>query len=411
MRRKIAVVCQRYGLEVNGGAEYYAREIAERLADRYDVDALTTCAISYVTWKNEYEPGVDRLNGVTIRRFACPEERSKRFGDINAQIMQDPHPSRQLQEDWLRAQGPYCPDMIEYLRENLDSYDAVICVTYLYYPSSKAIAVAGKKAIFIPTAHTEPYLYFPYYRDAFTKCGGFVFLTHEEADLVHKTFHNEQIPYEICGVGVDVPKNVDAQAFKKKYGVDNYIVYVGRIDAGKGCDVLFRYFEEYKKRNKDRDVKLVLMGKEVLSVPKSDDIKALGFVSEEDKFAGIKGAKALMLPSHFESLSIAVLEAMKESVPVVVNGDCDVLRGHCIRSNAGLYYHNYFEFEGCLNYLYDHPETYKQMCVNAREYVDRDYQWDGIARKFDHIIETVCEETGKHTAEQAPEDTRTEGKE
>ena len=80
---------------------------------------------------------------------------------------------------------------------------------------------------------------------------------------------------------------------------------------------------------------------------------------------------------------------MRESVPVIVNGACDVLRGHCIRSNGGLYYRNYFEFEGCLNYLYDHPEEYSVMCGNARAYVDRDYQWSAIAKKFDRIIDTV----------------------
>lgn len=389
MSKKVAVICQRYGLEVNGGAEYYAREIAERLADRYEVEVLTTCAVDYVTWNNTYEAGVCNVNGIRVIRFPSEEPRSPHFGDIDTQLRSDPHPSMELQEKWLRAQGPYCPKLPAYLKEHLDEYDAVICVTYLYYPASKCIEVAGKKAIFIPTAHTEPYLYMSYYRDAFTKCGGFVFLTHEEADLVHKVFHNDSIPYEICGVGVDVPEKVDPEAFRKKYGVDDYIVYVGRIDGGKGCDVLFRYFAEYKKRNPQRAVKLVLMGKPVLPIPKDENIKPLGFVSEEDKFNGIRGAKALILPSQYESLSIAVLEAMRESVPVIVNGACDVLRGHCIRSNGGLYYRNYFEFEGCLNYLYDHPEEYSVMCGNARAYVDRDYQWSAIAKKFDRIIDTV----------------------
>ena len=66
----------------------------------------------------------------------------------------------------------------------------------------------------------------------------------------------------MCGVGVDVPADVSAERLKKKNGLDNYIIYVGRIDEGKDCPRLFKYFMEYKKRNKN-DLKLVLMGKAV----------------------------------------------------------------------------------------------------------------------------------------------------
>lgn len=42
----------------------------------------------------------------------------------------------------------------------------------------------------------------------------------------------------------------------------------------------------------------------------------------------------LILPSEFESLSMVVLEAMYLKTPVIVNGKCPVLRGHCTKSNG-----------------------------------------------------------------------------
>ena len=48
---KLAVVVQRYGADINGGAELHARYIAERLARHAEVEVLTTCARDYVTWR------------------------------------------------------------------------------------------------------------------------------------------------------------------------------------------------------------------------------------------------------------------------------------------------------------------------------------------------------------------------
>lgn len=389
MKKKIAIINQRYGLEVNGGSELYSRQIAEKLIAKYDVEVLTSCAVEYVKWSNYYNEGVEQINGVTVRRFKTLHEREpKVFSALDSMMLSNPHIEEEISEQWIEHMGPYCPDLVEYVDKHQDEYEAIIVVTYLYYTAVKSIVRIKNKAIFIPTAHQEPFIHFDMYKKVFGAADAYVFLTDEEKDLVHSIFHNENVPYEVMGVGVEVPEVVDSERFKKKYNLDNYLIYVGRIDEGKDCPRLFKYFIEYKRRVKS-DLKLVLMGKAVCDIPKSPDIISLGFVSEEDKFDGIKGAKALILPSKFESLSISVLEAMTLSVPVIVNGICDVLKGHCVKSNGGLYYKNYFEFEGCINYMMEHPEEYAIMCKNARKYVEDYFQWDDIMKKFDSIIERV----------------------
>ena len=389
MKKKIAIINQRYGLEVNGGSELYSRQIAEKLIAKYDVEVLTSCAVEYVKWSNYYKEGVEQINGVTVRRFKTLHEREpKVFSALDSMMLSNPHIEEEISEQWIEHMGPYCPELVEYVDKHQDEYEAIIVVTYLYYTAVKSIVRIKNKAIFIPTAHQEPFIHFDMYKKVFGAADAYVFLTDEEKDLVHSIFHNEDVPYEVMGVGVEVPEVVDSERFKKKYNLDNYLIYVGRIDEGKDCPRLFKYFLEYKRRVKS-DLKLVLMGKAVCDIPKSPDIISLGFVSEEDKFDGIKGAKALILPSKFESLSISVLEAMTLSVPVIVNGICDVLKGHCVKSNGGLYYKNYFEFEGCINYMMEHPEEDAIMCKNARKYVEDYFQWDDIMKKFDRIIERV----------------------
>ena len=87
MKKKILFVVQRYGLEVNGGAELHCRQLAERLKDEYNVSVLTTCAIDYVTWKNEYKEGIEYINGVKVIRKKVDFERNqKEFNKISAKL-------------------------------------------------------------------------------------------------------------------------------------------------------------------------------------------------------------------------------------------------------------------------------------------------------------------------------------
>ncbi|MBE6853421.1 MAG: glycosyltransferase family 4 protein [Ruminococcus sp.] len=387
--KRIAFVNQRYGTEVNGGSEYYTRLMAERLADRYEVEVLTTRALDYVTWENYYENDTEIINGVLVRRFKTDKKRAADFNAYNEKYLSclaKTGGDTAKEKIWFEKQGPVSSEFMEYIRSNSDKYDVFIFVTYLYYLTVMGLPEVSGKAILIPTAHEEPYIHFRCYRDFFRLPSGFIFLTDEEKELVHGLFDNADISWDVMGTGVDVPAKIDPESFKKRHGLDRYIIYVGRIDEGKNCPLLFRYFSEYKKRTGD-DLKLVLMGKPVCDIPESEDIISLGFVSEQEKFDGIAGAQMLVLPSRFESLSISVLEAMSLGVPVLVNGMCDVLKGHCIKSNGGLYYMNYFEFEGCLGYIRKNPRDLLAMGDNAEEYIEKNYRWDVITDRFSAFIE------------------------
>lgn len=390
--RKVCFVVQRYGLEVNGGAELLCRQMVERMKGRYDIDVLTTKAKDYVTWKNEYENDIDSINGVTVRRFRSDVERliNKAYLDFNHRALVTERTVENGRE-WVRRQGPYCPALVAYIRDHADDYEVFVFFTYLYYTTVCGLPEVCDKAILFPTAHEEPPIHQPVFEGLFSQVKYYFFNTAEEEALVGKLFGPlaAQTNNGCGGAGVDLPEHVDGERFKEAYGLDEYLIYVGRIETGKLCNVLFDFYRSFKARNK-RDIKLVLMGKSSLPIPKDPDIVNLGFVSDQDKFDGIAGAKALVNPSLHESLSIVVLEAMALRVPVLVNADCDVLEGHCLKSNAGLYYRNYFEFEACLNYILDHPETTRLMGDNGYRYVEENYRWDKIIDRLCDMVEMVA---------------------
>ncbi|MCM1244104.1 MAG: glycosyltransferase family 4 protein [Roseburia sp.] len=386
--KKICFVVQRYGLEVNGGAELLCRQMAERMVARCsEVHVLTTKAIDYITWKNEYADDEEVINQVEVHRFKVAHPRNKKeFDEINLKLI---HGMLKMEEEdeWMEKQGPATPELIQYLTEHASEYDIFIFFTYLYYTTVMGLPIVCDKAILVPTVHDEPALKMRIFDDVFLKPRGFVFNTEEEQKLTHERYHNAYIPNVLGGAGVELPADISGKRFCDKYNLKRYIVYVGRIDEEKGCNQLFRYFLEYKKRNK-MDLCLVLMGKPVIDIPQDDSIISLGFVDDQDKFDGMAGAELLVLPSEFESLSMVVLEAMSVRTPVMVYGKCPVLRGHCIKSNGAFFYNNFFEFEGQINYLLGHEEEKGVMIQNAYQYVQEHYQWDVI---LDRLVKMIMD--------------------
>ena len=389
MKKKILFVVQRYGLEINGGAELHCRQLAERLINDYDVSVLTTCAIDYVTWKNEYKEGIEYINGVKVIRKKVDFERNqKNFNKITEKLNNEKD-NISLGIEWQKSQGPHSSELIKYLKDYEDNYDVIIFLTYLYYTTYFGLQVAPQKSILIPTAHDEPPIYYNIFNSTFNLPKTILYSTTTEQEFVNKRFKNDHIRSDIVGLGVDINENSQNIDLREKFGIrDNYIIYVGRIDESKGCKEMFKYFLEYKKIY-NNNLKLVLAGKNVMEIPKNKDIIDLGFVSEEEKVNLIRKSELLILPSKFESLSLSTLEAMYLKVPVLLNGKCEVLKKHAILSNGGLYFNNKYEFIESLNFLIKNKEVRKKMGENGRRYVDENYKWGVVMRKLREGIEFI----------------------
>lgn len=388
MRKKIAIVNQRYGVEVNGGSEYYTRMLAEHLQNDYEVEVLTTTALDYDTWAPYYPAGVQKVNQINVRRFDVAKQRNiKYFSLVDRLIRNLPWFRRCLEPLWVRAQGPYCPELIHYIKEHKEEFDVFIFVTYLYYTSLAGIPEVKEKVVFVPTAHDEYCIYFHAYRKLFEGIKGIVYLTEDEQDFVQSLFHNRKISHCIAGTGIEVPENIDVANFLKKYEIDSeYIIYVGRVDVSKKCDELFEYFIKFRAQN-GRPLKLLFVGKVMMDMPQNDSIKMLGFISEDEKYAAIAGARALVMPSEYESLSLVVLEAMALGIPVIVNEACTVLKSHCSRSMAGISYREYMQFESALRFMLKDGSDYENMKTSGRHYVKENYCWTRTIEQYRKLID------------------------
>jgi glycosyltransferase involved in cell wall biosynthesis len=379
---KLAVVVQRYGADINGGAEQHARYIAQRLASHADVEVLTTCARDYVTWRNELPAGVERINGIAVRRFPVSREREPLdFGRRSHHVFERPH-SIADELAWLDSEGPTSPDLVRYLRRSGADFNYVLLFSYRYHHAWHGARVLAPRAILVPTAERDPAIGLSIFGPVFRGVRGIMYNSHEERAMIQAATGNEGVPGVVVGVGSDVPSRPDPDRFRRRHRIDRpFAIYIGRIDTNKGCAELFDYFQRYAMTF-PRGLDLILVGNAIIPVPPHHRIHHLGFLPDREKFDALAAADLLIMPSYFESLSMVALEAWALGRPVLANGRCDVLKGQCIRSGAGLYYESYPEFAETLYSLESNGPLHARLGLNGRDYFARHYAWPVIEQKY-----------------------------
>lgn len=384
---KLAFVVQRYGLEIAGGAEYHCRLIAEMLRDHAEVEVFTTCALDYVEWKNHYPAGETLLNGVRVRRFPVERQREiLRFAEASERIARPGH-SREDEEAWMDAQGPYAPALRDHVIQAAAAggYDALIYFSYRYWTTCRTLVPSKTPSILAPTAEDDGLYRLDLFRPPFLATSQFAFNSVEER-LMLETAMGRSLPGEIVGVGSALPAAMDGEAFRRRHGIEGpFLLYVGRIDLNKGCPELFDHFLRYRAETAS-PLQLVLIGRALLELPKDDSIRALGFLEDQEKWDALDACRALAIPSRLESLSMVTLEAFYARRPVVANAHCAVLRGQCRRSGGGLYYANYDEFREILSVLEGDASLRTRMGEAGHAYFETHYAWPVILEKYRRLI-------------------------
>jgi glycosyltransferase involved in cell wall biosynthesis len=411
MKKRIGLVVQRYGKEINGGAEVLARMITEKLSIKYDLTVLTSRAINYNTWKPELPEGLSTENGVKILRFNHTEKSTaKKIHNLNRgyrgrhlyqkfyrligkpkwylNLFPNAEPKEKSDYFWIENQGPATYDLPEYLKENENNFDVFIFITYLYYPSVAGLLTVPHKSIFIPTMHNEPAAYFPIFKKTMSAPKSLMFLTASEQKFSQGLFKIDHIRQDVMSVGIDPVSEIKDETIIKKFGIKGkYIIYVGRIDSAKGCKELLAYFADYLKDTK-ASLSLVLAGKNMIEPVLHENIIYAGFVSDEEKEQLTKHAEALIIPSKYESLSLVVLESFACKVPVIANGQCDVLKDHIELSKGGWLFTDKQSFYTAINEVLADKDN-KEKGEAGYDYVMNNFVWDKVLKAYDNAIEYV----------------------
>jgi glycosyltransferase involved in cell wall biosynthesis len=310
------------------------------------------------------------------------------FADLSDDVF-DGGAAADREQEWFRENGPDTPALLDHLRAHGREYDLVLFWTYRYFPSYFGLPLVADRAVLVPTAEEDPAIDLGVLLEYFDKPAGYIFMTPEERELVSSRALHPLRHSVVAGIGLEpVAGGVTSRAPIDRLGIPaDYLLYLGRVDRNKGCDALLENFQEYASTRPH--VTLVLAGPAKMQIPEHAQIRALGYVSEEVRSALLTHARALVVPSWYESLSIVLLEAWNHGIPALVNGRCKVLAGQVTRANGGLYYMFPAEFDEAADYLLTQRAERDAMGQQGMAYIEREYRWPTVINRVESLLDDV----------------------
>lgn len=374
----MAVVLPRYGAGLGGGAEALTKALIEHLGEHVGrIEVWTTCALDHRTWQNCLPRGVADENGITVRRFPVDERDVDTF--LKAEFAMRDGLQLTLDEQlvWL-AESVNSRELYQHILQHGCEFPVILLAPYLFATTFWGSLIYPERAIVIPCLHDEHYAYQHVFQAQFAQVRALVFNSQPEYELARRLYPSLRLERKsaVVGMGFERPRASVAAVRRER----PYLLYSGRKEQGKNLDLLLGYFESAKFAALD----LLLIGSGEIDFLKAfpANVIDLGFVSEEEKLALMRGAVALCQPSVNESFSIVIMEAWQQGTPVLVHGECAVTRHHVIQSGGGLYFSNAREFAAVVETIAGNAPLRRRLGECGEEYVRREYAWPRVIQRF-----------------------------
>jgi glycosyltransferase involved in cell wall biosynthesis len=186
--------------------------------------------------------------------------------------------------------------------------------------------------------------------------------------------------------------------FVRSIGADpgKYIVFLGRLVPEKCPDLLIQAFQALQSKN----WKLVLVGGNAGTESFLSQLYQLSAANPNIIFTGelrgarlaeiVRGAGMFILPSNLEGSPLALLEAMRENIPVIAS-DIEAHR-ELIQTDRGLLFSRgqFTSLRDCLQWALYHPSEMALMAERARKEILLHHTWPRVATDMTQIYESLC---------------------
>ena len=386
---RLAFVIPWYGIHCKGGAEIECRGLVDgirRQRPDIHIDVLTTCLKDFFSdWNHHfYQAGIHQED-VQVFRFPVLPCSRRKFDRLNHKLMNIPmeylrknshrtSPITSKQEVFYIKHMVRSQEMTNFIKKNEPKYDFFIFMPYMFATTIDGINAVPHKSIVIPCLHDESYAYMNIYHQSLNAARCQLFHVPAEQRLAQRLYNLPLHKQFLLGEKVSTPKKLaDPYIFQNEFDVDfPYILYSGRKISGKNLPLLIKWYLSSSLIN--HGIKLVLTGPgDSYQHLKNKGVIDVGFLSIPNLHSAMRGALCLCQPSINESFSIVLMEAWLQETPVLIYGECEVTRDHCIQSQGGLIFHDPKEFSAHILSLLHQPELRKKLGLNGSAYVRQNY--------------------------------------
>lgn len=417
---RFAFITPRYGADIAAGPEHACRLMAEQVCSRHDVDVLTTCARDPLSWKNEYSEGSDRVRGVLVRRFPVSQPHDdSAFGDLTRRLASSPR-SRPEEVDWSRQLGPSSAGLLEYLKRQHRSYDALVFYSLAHATTVDGVRIDPERSVLFPYLQLEPSLRFGLWPDVVRSVRAVGLVSESERTLL-RGYMGVRPHDEAVGIGIDPPPQLayprhqqdpadsvatedepasDVPAAEPSYltarGVtfrrrhrlyDTFALYAGRVEPDNGCEEMLEYFDSYSAA--PDAMPLMLMGVKMMKLPEQANVRLAGVLRDRERMAAYEAADLTIAPSSEDLLAQSTLESFAVGTPVLASARNPAAVEHCRKANAGLFYSNRDEFVEALQLLGSDQKLRESLGENGRSYVRQHFRWEHVLGRFDRLMSRV----------------------
>ena len=283
----------------------------------------------------------------------------------------------------MDAQGPDAPGLLEHLRDEGASYDAVAFVTYLYAHDRRRHRRWSPTArCWCPTLHDEPPARLSVFRPVFDAARALIFSTPEERELARERFGVGDERARVAGWGLDQPPPADpARLRSRSASTRPYVLCVGRIDLVEGRRRPGRAPRPLPARPSPDGADLVLIGGGDAALPEHPWLhrarvrRRAGQARRVRGRAGPGGARRPTRASRSCSSRRGATGGRRSP-----NAASPVLVGQSRRSGGGLWYRDADEYLVMLDLLVRNAPLAHAIGRQGAAWVAAECSWDRVRR-------------------------------